>query len=167
MDRAVSEMADEGFAAEAILQQRSLDMRYVGQSHELTIPYDDDVVQAFHAAHRQRYGYERAGTRVEIVTLRLSVVVSVEPPLFEALVPSSSHIETAVVGKKKVWFGGEMVPTNLYDRGKLQPGQQFSGPAVVFQYDTTTVIPPEWQAAVDDIGNIILSDTNHSPHVGM
>jgi N-methylhydantoinase A len=161
-------MAEEGFAAEMIIQQRSLDMRYVGQSHELTIPYDDnDVVQAFHAAHGQRYGYERTDTRVEIVTLRLSAAVSVEPPQFEALVPGSGHIDTAVIGKKQVWFGGDMVFTNLYDRGKLQPGQRFSGPAVVFQYDTTTVIPPEWQAAVDDFGNIILSDSNHSPHAVM
>ena len=92
---------------------------------------------------------------MEIVTLRLSAAVSIEPPSLEVLVSGNDPIDTAVVGKKRVWFEGEMVLTNLYDRSKLHPGHRFSGPAVVFQYDTTTVIPPEWQATVDDFGNII------------
>jgi N-methylhydantoinase A len=49
------------------------------------------------------------------------------------------------------------MPTKFYDRAKLQPGHRFVGPAIVFQYDTTTVIPPEWETAVDVFGNLSLT----------
>ena len=56
-----------------------------------------------------------------------------------------------------VWFGEQPVPTALYERSRLRPGHHFTGPAVVFQYDTTTVIPPGWQALVDQYGNLLLT----------
>ncbi len=157
-ERAVAEMLAEGFTAVSIIRQQSLDMRYVGQSHELTIPYEkDDIVFAFHTAHAKRFGYQRPDVQVEIVTLRLSVVVPVQPPPLKKETFVAENIDTAVVGKKSVWFEGEWWPAILYDRGKLRPDHQFSGPAVVFQYDSTTVIPPHWQASVDDFRNLILS----------
>ena len=160
-ERALIEMESEGFDAETFLLQRSVDMRYVGQSHELTVPYEErDITQVFHAAHAKRYGYERPQARIEIVTLRLSVVVPVTPPQLNEEAPGAADAETAVVGKKKVWFGGEMVSATLFERSKLRPGHQFNGPAVVFQYDTTTVVPPQWQAAVDSYSNLILSKSD-------
>ncbi len=157
--RADREMAAEGYAAEFIEKQRSVDMRYVGQSHELTIPYGEgDMVEAFHTAHGQRYGYERPDTQVELVTLRLSALAPVSPPAIDKRAACTASVDTAVVDEKAVWFGSGLVPTRLYDRGSLGPGQQFAGPAVVFQYDTTTIIPPHWQAAVDDYGNLILEN---------
>jgi N-methylhydantoinase A len=159
-ERAVAEMMAEGFAAETIIHQRALDMRYVGQSHELTIPYrEDDIASAFHAAHAKRFGYQRPEAPIEIVTLRLSVVTPVEPPPLKEEALVTEGLKTAVIGKKKVWFEGEWWPAVLYERSKLHPGHRFSGPAVVFQYDSTTVIPPRWQAAVDNFRNLILSAT--------
>jgi N-methylhydantoinase A len=160
-ERALIEMKAEGFDAENFLLQRSVDMRYVGQSHELTVPYEErDITQIFHAAHAKRYGYERPHARIEIVTLRLSVVVPVTPPQLNEEAPGEADAETAVVGKKEVWFGEEMVSAALFERSKLRPGHHFDGPAVVFQYDTTTVIPPEWQVAVDSYSNLILSKSS-------
>jgi N-methylhydantoinase A len=162
-ERAVGEMMAEGFSTELIQQKRSLDLRYVGQSHELTIPFaEGDLVQAFHGAHELRFGYHRSGARVEIVTLRLSVVVPRKEPPIQELLSSSADVETAVVGTKQVWFRGDKMRATLYDRPKLQFGHQFAGPAVVFQYDTTTVVPPAWQASVDQIGNLILSNPGQS-----
>jgi len=157
-ERALIEMADEGHDPAATVLQRSLDMRYVGQSHELTVPFqENDVGRVFHLAHAKRYGYQRTKAQTEIVTLRLSAVAAVTPPRLHKEVRGTTDAATALVGEKGVWFGEETVATMLYERSKLRPGQQFSGPAVVFQYDTTTVIPPGWVVDVDDYGNLILS----------
>ena len=56
-----------------------------------------------------------------------------------------------------MWFGGGFVPTALYDRDRLRPGNVVAGPAVVYQYDTTTIIPPAWVARVAATGNLIIS----------
>jgi N-methylhydantoinase A len=61
------------------------------------------------------------------------------------------------VGEKEVWFNQQPVLTRLYDRAKLRPGHQFPGPAVIFQYDTTIVVPPAWGTAVDGYGNLLLT----------
>ena len=72
-------------------------------------------------------------------------------------VQGTADAGAAVVGEKAVWFGERTERTLQYERGKLRPGHQFGGPAIVFQYDTTTVIPPGWAANVDEYGNLILS----------
>lgn len=164
-ERAVIEMEAEGFEKETFLLQRSVDMRYVGQSHELTVPYSGrDIAQVFHDAHAKRYGYERSEERIEIVALRLSVVVPIAPPQMKEESTDAVGVETAVLGMKEVWFGGEVVAATLYERSKLRPGHQFHGPAVVFQYDTTTVVPPSWQATVDGYSNLILSKSDRLIH---
>ncbi|UCC51326.1 MAG: hydantoinase/oxoprolinase family protein [Anaerolineaceae bacterium] len=159
VERALIEMADEGHDPASIVLQRSLDMRYVGQSHELIVPFqENDVGSAFHAAHARRYGYQRAHAQVEIVTLRLSAVAPVTPPSLYKETRETADARAAAVGEKPVWFGDEQTVATLYERGKLRPGHLFSGPAVVFQYDTTTVISPGWLSEVDDYGNLILSN---------
>jgi N-methylhydantoinase A len=70
---------------------------------------------------------------------------------------TTTEASTALIGEKTVWFNQKPMPTKLYDRAKLQPGHRFVGPAIVFQYDTTTVIPPEWETAVDVFGNLSLT----------
>jgi N-methylhydantoinase A len=166
--RAMAEMAAERHDPALVDLSWSLDLRYVGQSHELTIPYwpgDDKVtalVNRFHAAHERRYGYGRAEAAVEAVTLRLSAIA---PAAVPTLIPGSAGttsafttVEAALVGEGQVWFDGRPLPTAFYDRGRLAADYRFAGPAVVFQYDTTTIIPPGWQAAVDASGNLLLHD---------
>jgi N-methylhydantoinase A len=160
-ERAFREMEAEGHDAGSLLLQRSMDMRYVGQSHELTIPYEKrDIRQVFHAAHAKRYGYERREAAIEIVTLRLSILMPAAPLRLKEEIPHAAEAETAIVGKKSVWFGGRPVSTTLFTRGKLRSGHQFAGPAIIYQYDTTTVIPPDWKVSVDRTRNLILSKTN-------
>jgi len=158
VERAVAELVDEGIDPATILLQRSVDMRYVGQSHELTIPYqENEIGRAFHMAHAKRYGYHRQQAEVEIVTLRLTAFAPVTPPRLHAEDAGLADAGAAVIGEKPVWFGGEELLSVLYRRSKLRPGQRFTGPAVVFQYDTTTVIPPGWMADVDAYRNLVLS----------
>ncbi len=164
--RAQAEMAAEGFAPEALLLRRKLDMRYKGQSHELTIALDDgraaetvdatEMAALFHAAHAARYGYRREEAVVEIVTLRLTAVAPVTPPVLPRRPSGDRNARAALLGSKPVWFDAQPLPAALYDRARLRPGHRFAGPAVVFQYDTTTVIPPLWETAVDASGNLVV-----------
>jgi N-methylhydantoinase A len=161
--RATADFAAEGYAGSEINFRYSLDMRYVGQSHELTVGFTRDELVAsetpalpsrFHEHHQRRYGYQRPGAAVEIVTARLVATVATTPPLLEVQAPGTG---AQPIGEKAIWFEGALQPTSLYRREQLAAGDRFSGPAVVFQYDTTTVVPPDWLATVDPFGNLIIS----------
>ncbi|HEX6384322.1 MAG TPA: hydantoinase/oxoprolinase family protein [Anaerolineae bacterium] len=162
-EKAPAKMTAEGHDPTTISLHHSLDIRYAGQSHELTIPYAvrnrqySSPINLFHAAHETRYGYQQPGEAVEIVTLRLSAVAPVAPPLLPQQPLGNGDASAALIGEKPVWFEQRPVPTRLYEREKLRPGNRFAGPGIVFQYDTTTVIPPQWQAAVDTFSNLILT----------
>ena len=159
-ERAQAEMAQEGHAELTLYYH--LDMRYRGQSHELTIAYTPGdgvtaVTQTFHAAHQTRYGYQQPQEPVEIVTIRLTAVAPVTPPVLPTQPFTQTNAQEAMIGEKEVWFDQRPVITTLYERERLRPGHHFSGPALVFQYDTTIVIPPEWETAVDETGNLVVS----------
>ena len=151
----------EGEAAAPPELQVLLDLRYVGQSYELEVPLEEPLtvahlsaaVQAFHRLHEQRYGHRMETEPVEVVTLRVrGRVPGIQPDL-----PQDSPAKTdglvALIGRRDVYFD-ESVPTACYDRDRLRHGHRFSGPAMVYQYDTTLVIPPGWHARVDAWRNI-------------
>lgn len=153
--QARAEMAAEGYPEP--LLRRSLDMRYTGQSHELTVAYEPGTLPGrFHEAHRQRYGYEQPGAGVEIVTLRLQAVAALEPPSLPRQEPGAADASDALDGQREIWFEGEPRPAALYRRDRLRAGHRFQGPAIVVQYDTTTIVPPGWGAVVDGGLNLIL-----------
>ncbi|MCB0032938.1 MAG: hypothetical protein KDE51_02875, partial [Anaerolineales bacterium] len=157
-EQAKAEMSAEGHTE--ITLNHSLDMRYKGQSHELNIPITNDhlpIATLFHKAHHSRYGYAQDDEPVEIVTIRLSAVAPVTPPQLWQSEVGEADASAAVVGSKAVWFAQQPLPTTLYDRDKLKAGHTLRGPAVIFQYDTTTVIPPHWQADIDSYQNMILT----------
>lgn len=156
--RALAEMSAEGFAPEELTLHASLDMRYKGQSHELTIPLGASLaftVEQFHQAHETRYGYARREAAVEVVTARLTAVAPSTPPSLIAQPLQGADPDAALLGEKLVWFAQRPLPTRLYAREKLQPGNHLAGPAIIFQYDTTCVIPPGWETAVDAYGNLV------------
>lgn len=159
--RAIAEMAAEAHDEAALTLSYRLDMRYKGQSHELTVPWtsgQSDVTALFHAAHEQRYGYRLPeGEMMEVVTLRVTAVAPVDPPQIPQDTSVAADASAAIVGHKPVWFKQQPQKTVLYDRAKLRPGHRFEGPAVVFQYDTTIVIPPGWETAVDSFHNLVLT----------
>jgi N-methylhydantoinase A len=162
--RAVAEMLAEGHLEQDLTFSYRLDVRYKGQSHELTVPWQaggDDLIAQFQAAHEQRFGYSLAeGTLVEVVTVRVTAVAPVEPPTLLRESLGEADATTAVVGQKPVWFKQQPQQTTLYNRDLLRPGHRFSGPAIVFQYDTTLVILPSWETAVDEMHNLILTLKN-------
>ncbi|WP_420642837.1 hydantoinase/oxoprolinase family protein [Candidatus Leptofilum sp.] len=162
-DRAMAEMVAEGYTKSAIALRYRLDVRYKGQSHELTIPWQAGemaVSGLFHAAHEQRYGYRLPEDELlEVVTLRVTAVAPVDPPAIQQEPLGNPDPSTALIGEKTVWFEERPYTTSLYSREKLRPGHQFNGPAIVFQYDTTIVISPSWETAVDQFHNLVLTSS--------
>jgi N-methylhydantoinase A len=144
--QARTDLRAEGIRSQAMTFIPSLDMRYVGQSFELNIPYGRDVVAAFHRAHEQAYGHALRDRAVEIVTVRLQAVGAVEKPVLEA---------EPLTAAPAVPLASRSTMTG-YDREALWPGAFFSGPALVFQLDSTTYIAPGWSARVDGYRNLIL-----------
>jgi len=142
-----------------------LDLRYAGQSYELSSVLDtpitaehvEQTVNSFHARHEQRYGHADPNEPVEIVALRVRGTVPAEPLDLEAGAGRDTEVDAAVLGTRPVWFDADApVEAVTYARERLAPGHTLDGPAIVHQYDSTVVIPPRWQARVDAWQNVWL-----------
>jgi N-methylhydantoinase A len=154
-----AELTREGIAEEAMIFNGLVDARYQGQSYELTIPFERDLLAAFHAAHTHRYGHAMPQWTVEVVNLRLQAVGLVEKPRLtpEPLVENDGT--DAFLGHRVAVCSdraGEQ-PIALYERERLPPGATFAGPALVFQMDSTVFVAPGWSARVDGYRNLVLS----------
>ena len=157
--RGWQEMTAEGFDRQTTQVLTALDMRYVGQSHELVVPFDElstaDLAGRFQAAHKERFGYNLPDEQVEIVNLRLKMLGRVQRPTLQRELPDTGDASKAVLEERTVWFQDPM-PTKVYSRELLHAGHLFAGPAIVVQMDATTAVPPGWKCQVDVIGSLIL-----------
>jgi N-methylhydantoinase A len=145
----------------------NVDLRYYRQGYEipvevklseLTEATKDVLVTRFNEMHEQYYGYRMEGTACEIVNLRAVGVGKVpEPPVREAGEQSSADASHAVVDEHKVYLEGEWMPTKVYDRAKLKTGNRVPGPAVITEFDSTTVVLSGFTAEVDRFANILIN----------
>jgi N-methylhydantoinase A len=162
-----AELEAEGFSLAGLTTQTILDIRYRGQSYELPVPTESldpaVFVPAFHTAHSERFGHADHTRPIEIVHLRLKLVL---PPTYAAAPPGHAPLHSKVASRsanqnhplttRTAWFDGAQTQTPVYDRQNLQPGDTITGPAIIVQMDSTTVIPPTWRATVDRASNLIL-----------
>jgi len=171
-DRAAVELRAEGLDPAAARFERELDVRYTGQGYELRVSLDglgedgltaDDMGVArkrFDERHAQIHGHAAADRPVEVVSYRLRVRVAVPKyePVEAADAGERAAPDDAVKGTREVWFGSDApTVTTLYERDRLPPGSVLGGPAVIEQFDATTVVPDGWRVRVDAFGNLILS----------
>jgi N-methylhydantoinase A len=149
------ELEREGLAGDAVEFVRRLDLRYVGQSYELTIPVGDDLVQRFHEEHDRTYGFSAPGETVECVGLRLTSIGRIAKPPLRRLEPGGAAEPKE---QREVHFAeaGGFVVCPIYDRYPLAAGAKLVGPAVVEEFDSTTVVHPGFAAQVDRYGNLII-----------
>jgi N-methylhydantoinase A len=155
--RGRSVLRGEGFTGAKIRGERLLDMRYVGQAYELTVPESGDFLAAFHKAHERRYGYADALRAVEIVNVRARLIGVTDQPQLDRPRAASRSSETPIVETRRALFGGRAFQTSVYDRARLTTGQKVSGPAIISEYSATTVVPPGWRGTVDSWGNLVLT----------
>ncbi|MDX6396962.1 MAG: hypothetical protein QOJ43_370 [Gaiellaceae bacterium] len=147
---------------------RALDCRYVGQGYELRVtlddgPFTDEALDQFHLLHEREYG-SAYGDPIEIVNARVTAIG--RRPALESLPVSSGSLEEALVGESEGVFrvdgNLQALQTRFYDRNLLPLDETVPGPAVVFHLDTTTVVPPGWNARADSSGNLILTKVSAS-----
>lgn len=154
--RANTEYESEGIAAGQLLLERSLDVRYVGQGHELSVPMSADFETSFHDIHHRRFGYADPKRPTEVVNVRVRAVARTDQPPMPEHELQAADASAATLGECAIVFDGDERESLLIDRSKLQPGNAFSGPALVVEYSTTTVVPPDFHCRVDAGENLIL-----------
>jgi N-methylhydantoinase A len=163
--KAVAQMKKEGLPPDQTVLLRSLDMRYAGQGYELevavpagsitseTIP---QVESSFRAAYRKAYGYEPEDP-TEVVTFRVVAVGNLPQLELPAQQPSGKDASHAIKGTRPVYFDGQYQETTIYDGHKLQSGNSLSGPAIIEQRESTTVVLPGQQAVKGGQGEVLIS----------
>ncbi len=130
---------------------RSADLRYRGQSYELTVPWTrSGSERGFHQLHEKTYGYANRERAVEVVTVRVRARIGVKrPALFEPFVR-----EPGPLGRRRVYAGGRFAQTPVYRRAQV--GRAWiSGPALVLDYGSTTLVPPAWRMKRDPAGTLV------------
>jgi N-methylhydantoinase A len=170
--RARDELAAERLNPADAAFTRELDLRYTGQGYELRTSLEGlyrrhltadsltAVRHRFDERHAQVHGHAARERAVEIVSYRLRLRVSVPKyqPQMEAASPSLSAPSPEAKGVRQVFFDGA-TPTeaSVYERDDLNIGVALDGPAIVEQFDATTVIPQGWAATVDGYRNLVLT----------
>jgi N-methylhydantoinase A len=143
-----------GVDAKSIVAQPSIDLRYQGQSYTLNIPWQNiaQAINAFHDQHLQRYGH-RLELAVELVNVRLSLNAyqqTITLPTLELVTT-----EAAPVNHVTLYGYPNMVP--VYAREQLSPGQTITGPALITEQVSTTLVSEQWHACCDSYGNLQLT----------
>jgi len=159
----IRDMKKEGFQQEDIKISLFLDLRYLGQSYEITLPYrpeDSDhssFISDFHAAHQRLYSYHHLGRPVEIVNLRLkSIGVTKKISLDKIQKRKKTPPEQAIFKKQSLYHRGREYQAPAYMRECLGPGNRIAGPALIVDKESTTFLPPQFSLEVDGFLNLIM-----------
>jgi N-methylhydantoinase A len=167
-DEARSWMRREGIAEGDQRLAFNVDMRYYRQGYEIPVEIDPALLagngtamlaERFNQLHEQFYGFRMDESACEIVNLRAIGYGKVPEPHLPEGEPDASEASAAVVDEHEVYFQGEWLPTRIYDRGKLRPGHRIAGPAIVTEFDSTTVVLSGHAAEVDRYLNLIINPT--------
>ena len=167
-DEARQWLSDEGFDSIAQRIFKSVDMRYVGQNFELPVAAPrgslgqsdiEGLISRFYQEHERNYGYFTPGEPTQLVNFRVTAQgITPKPQLGKAHWKEKPG--QAIVAHREVYFDDETpIPTPVYDRTQLTPGNRIVGPAVIEQMDSTTLIFPGDETRIDEALNVIIAIT--------
>jgi 5-oxoprolinase (ATP-hydrolysing)/N-methylhydantoinase A len=164
-----NQLREDGVPDDKMVIQRIAECRYLGQGYELRVTapsgtVDDSWVSSvradFHDIHEREYSRRFEEQDIEIPNIRVRGIGLMPDLAAPEIEEGGESPEAAFRHEGEAWFrvdgSLEQVPTLYYDREALRAGNRLTGPAIVTQYDSTTVIPPGIEAAVDRFGNIII-----------
>jgi N-methylhydantoinase A len=167
-ERAREELAAEGMSAGEARFSRELDLRYAGQGYELRTPLDGlfagclkraslvGARERFDQRHERIHAHAAKERPVELVSYRVRLRVRVPKYEPRAAEETQSRSPDARKGKRAIFLNDATMEAILYERGRLGVGALIDGPAIVEQFDATTVIPPGWRGRVDRLRNLVL-----------
>jgi N-methylhydantoinase A len=171
LDAMYDEMSDQATAVvresavtSDVMVARSADARYVGQGYEVTVPIPSGRLDAavlarvrtsFHEVYAARYGYANPAEPVEVVTWKLSAIGG--SPRIALAKAGASSADTRRKATRRAYFpeARGYADTPVYDRYELAAGTSLTGPAIVEERESTTVLPPGVTATVDEYANLI------------
>ncbi len=144
--------------------RRSVDARYAGQAFDIEVELADPVdsltpellAERFHDTYEALYRNSDRAAAIELINLRVRVIGKTQPLALSRLARADSS-EPPSKGGRDIWYGGARHRARLYDRSMLLSGHVIAGPAVIEQFDTTTVVAPGFTAATDDYGVLALA----------
>jgi len=165
--RAETWYTDAGIEADARRMALSVDMRYVGQNYELSVPLPggpmtpltiDSLAASLAAEHQRLYGFVAGGEPIQLVTFRAEATGVVRKAALRQAPDGGPDPSAAAFGRRDVWLRemGAFVSCPLYDRERLAAGNRIEGPAIVEQMDATTLIVPGATATVDQYLNLLM-----------
>lgn len=164
-ERARREMHDElahsasqADDASDIFLHRFYDIRYRGQSYEVTVPDAgslDATLARFHALHEQRFGHSHPDQPIQLVAVRIKATIQPYQPELPREPEAGTSAEHALLSERLMTFSSGSQQARVYDRSLLRHGNRISGPALLIQEDCTTLLPPAWEGEVDAWGNIV------------
>ena len=158
-------LTDEGVLLANVAIALEIDVRYKGQSYELSVPYPqtddlaeliDQITESFLAAHERAYGFAARGQPIEIVNLRLEASGAVPRPRTKKLGRRRDSIERARKETRSVVFPTGSTECAIYDRYELGADDRIGGPAIVEESDSTTLVPLGYTATVDTLANLLI-----------
>jgi N-methylhydantoinase A len=159
-------LAAEGVAPQAISELRSMELRYLGQHHEVAVPVEEGEIEApftriaerFHRRHEQLYGYSSEASPVELISLRVASIGRTGKPSLGILRNAASGKAAALKGRRPVYLhsAGDFAEVDVYDGDRLGPESRVPGPAVVEMETTTLVVPSQFVLSSDSLGNFIM-----------
>ena len=162
----------EGFGAEAAKIMRQLDVRYAHQGYQLTVDAPARIAESdlpqlrrqFDELHERTYGVSAPDEEAEIVTIRLVSTVNLPRMPLAPRSLAQGGVRAAPIGARRAWFAAsrDFVDTPVYSRETLVPGTRLTGPLIVEQLDSTTVVEPGLAVEVDDIGNLVIETAQGS-----
>lgn len=167
-EQAEKQFVDDGIPASQMICQYYVDMRYFGQEHTVkvsvpTVPLKEEdkevITQRFHEAHEQAYTFRLPNAPVEIVNYHLVANGGLTPPELQEISPQTENVEEAKISTRPVCFDEVgWLDTPVYDRSRLGSGAEFSGPVVIEEKTSSTVVYPGQKIIVDKYGNLIITE---------
>ncbi len=167
--RAFEEMKKDGFSEKDIRIFPFLDLRYFGQSYEITLPYLPQsthpfaFISHFHKAHKKLYSYHHEQRPVEIVNIRVKSVGAGKKIKLKKMPSRSMNPEKALIKKQALHYKGKSYRASVFDRAYLSPGNKLKGPALIADAESTTFLPPAYALEVDGFLNLIIQRKD-KPH---
>lgn len=155
-NKALKEMEEEGFSENKIKILPFLDLRYLGQSYEITIPYRKQCIADFHKAHQKQYSYHHPRREVEIVNIKVKAVGLSQKIRIKKFPQGDTNPKRAFLKKQSLYYEGKKYKTLAFNRSLLLPGDKLNGPALAVDRESTTFLPPSFNLKVDSYLNLII-----------
>ena len=156
ISQGMKDVLSEGVNKSSVSIENYVDMRYVGQSHELMLPFKDGYIENFHKLHKKTYGYSNADYELEVVNIRVRIIGKTRKPSLRKRVINDSMKGESSTQETRCYFRGKWLKTDVYNWNSVRTNSRIKGPALIVEDTSTTFLPPEYICNVDNYENLII-----------